>query len=160
MNYILPTLEQIKDVFFTTHAMGCKKKFNCKMLHRPIEVHIKYSPTCLPNPLPFVETLKASIIERFRVPEDVKVTSSRCPANEKAFEVWVVYGKHVFSRRNGDGLPDNDEKIQKIIDNIEEQLEKTCRYRYQSEHPFSVCSTIGGNKVMSDSSKTTVPHWT
>jgi len=54
--------------------------------------------------------------------DDLELTSEGTPTQTGWFEVQVVGGKLLHSKKNGDGYVDSDAKLQKIINGIKEAI--------------------------------------
>jgi len=54
--------------------------------------------------------------------DDLELTSEGTPEQTGWFEVQVVGGKLLHSKKNGDGYVDSDAKLQKIINGIKEAM--------------------------------------
>ena len=108
----------IKDAWFTVNAF-------CKMYTRPIHVHIKYSNKCGGTCETYREISR--MIRTQYKNDEVSITRSVCWnwfGSDPCFEIIVEteHGNKLIYSRAKDGLPDNDDKKQKILDCIEEYL--------------------------------------
>jgi len=54
--------------------------------------------------------------------DDVEITSEGTPGTTGWFEVQVVGGKLLHSKKNGDGYVDSDAKLEKIVKGIKEAM--------------------------------------
>lgn len=57
-----------------------------------------------------------------RLGDKVSVTGIKDADRSGRFEVQIVGGKLLHSKKGGDGFVDNDEKLEKIIKGIEEAI--------------------------------------
>lgn len=55
-------------------------------------------------------------------PDDLEITGEGTPNATGFFEVQIVGGKLVHSKKNGDGYVDSNEKLTKIISAIKDAL--------------------------------------
>lgn len=54
--------------------------------------------------------------------EEIEVTGEGTPSRSGKFEVQIVGGALIHSKKNGDGFPDTQDKMNKIIKAIKEAL--------------------------------------
>jgi hypothetical protein len=89
-------------------------------MYKPIRVHIKYSlyPKIEKDTDALVNEIKRNFDDK-----EVFVSKERSALLLNNYEVWVVGGKLLHSRRNGEGIVNNDEKRNKIVQGIKEALD-------------------------------------
>lgn len=74
--------------------------------------------------MPHFSKLEREIRKHFKA-EEVKIEGEMTPLASGNFEVRIVGGSLLHSKRNGDGFVDSEAKMKKIIDGIQAALAQT-----------------------------------
>jgi hypothetical protein len=91
-------------------------------LTRPLRVHLKYSK--YPKIEDHIKELEEALNGNFGL--DVTFTKERGPLFDNNYEVWIVGGRLLWSRRNGDGFMDSYDKRQKVVQAVKTALSDAC----------------------------------